>query len=62
VELWPGNPLAHLWLGEALLDRGRKDEAREHLEKVLSLPPPADDPADEGVDERARAQQLLGRM
>ena len=49
---------SHYFLAELMLDHGRKDEAREELQRVLSAPPdPAWDP--ENQDFKAKAKQLL---
>jgi len=58
------NPLStasHFFLAELLLDHGRKDEAREELQHVVSAPPdPAWEP--ENQDFKAKAKQLLDRL
>jgi tetratricopeptide (TPR) repeat protein len=42
VELLPGYPENHIYLGEALREAGRADEAKAAWQKALTLPAPAD--------------------
>jgi tetratricopeptide (TPR) repeat protein len=46
VELLPDYPENHLYLGEALREAGRADEAKAAWQKVLALPAPAGRQAD----------------
>jgi Flp pilus assembly protein TadD len=45
AELWPDNVLFQLDLGDLYQRRGRDDEAREQLQRVVAMPSlhPADD-------------------
>jgi len=57
----PGSTSSHFFLGELLLDEGRKDEARAELQRVIDAPPNRDwAPEDREFKEKARA--LLARM
>ena len=53
AELEPGRALFHAELGRAYLAAGRKDEARQELQKSLSLPRPNRD--DAAAQQRAKA-------
>jgi len=61
VRLAPGNSTNHLYLAETLLDQGKKDQAREELQKVLqdgqnALHPKALE------EDRREARRLLEEM
>lgn len=58
VELFPDYPENYLYLGEALREAGRPEEARVAWQKVLSLPAPAERRA-EAEEWRKQAQKLL---
>jgi tetratricopeptide (TPR) repeat protein len=57
VELFPDYPENYLYLGEALRENGRTDEAKAALGKVMAAPPP--DRQFESTQWKAEAQKLL---
>ncbi len=61
VRLAPGNSTNHLYLAETLLDMGKKDQAREELQKVLQDGQKAQDPKALRED-RQEARRLLEEM
>jgi tetratricopeptide (TPR) repeat protein len=58
VELFPDYPENYLYLGEALRENGRTDEAKAALGKVMAAPP-SPDRQFESAQWKAEAQKLL---
>ena len=58
VELFPDYPENYLYLGEALRENGRTDEAKATLGKVMAAPP-SPDRQFESAQWKAEAQKLL---
>ncbi len=61
VRLAPNYSTNHLYLAETMLDMGKKDQAREELQKVLQEGQHALTPKDL-VEDRQEAQRLLKEM
>lgn len=59
IAVNPDNIYHHLDLAEALVDAGRRDEARPHLEQIPGMEP-ACDPGDPGF--KTRAAELLAEI
>lgn len=60
TELAPANSTNHLYLAEALLKQGRRDQARTELNKVLNASQNADGPRGLEADRR-QAQKILAQ-
>jgi tetratricopeptide (TPR) repeat protein len=61
IEYDPNSTASHFFLAEALLDMGRKDDARAALQKVLDAPID-DEWAPEDREFKQKAKALLGKI
>lgn len=61
VKLGPNEQMNHLFMAEALIEKGDKAKAKEHLQKVLDLPL-GKELAPEHKQQRKQAKKLLAEL